>query len=126
HVLERGELAQEVMKLKHESDLPVPHRGELLRRQVAVGRSIEAYGAVGRLVQRAEEMQKSALARAARAHYRDELAAGYVEIGARQHVDRLAIAAEIDLAQSFRAENAGHSCRIASTGAKRDAVCDGY
>ncbi len=127
HVLQRGELAQQMMKLEHE-----PHAsGCAAPTSVSSSERCSSSPASrtvprGRAVERAEHVQQRALPRAARADDRHHLAAGDLQIGPVEH------------GRSFRRPRPGTSCvevyaprsthhswRIASIGYRRAACSAG-
>ena len=117
-----------MMELEHESELQVADQRQLRRRERPVRLAIEPHLARARPIQRAEEMEQRALARAARADDGHELPAGHGQLRARKHLDRIPIAPAEDLASPVASSIAitdPHSCRIASTGVSREADRDG-
>src|SRR5687768_1537299 len=126
HVLERAELAQQVVKLEYEAELPVPDLGEALLALLGEDLPVEPDFARCGLVERAQQVEQRALPRAARADDRHELAAAHGEIDAGQHLDEVAVAAGVHLAEGVRLEHRHHSWRIASTGSSAAAARDGY
>ena len=99
----RGEHRDQVVGLEHEADvaraprreLAARHRGDLVARH--------GHGAGRRDVQPAQEVQQRRLARAARAHERDELAGVHVQVQALEDVDLLA-AAPVALVEAAHAD----------------------
>ena len=95
-VLERAELRQQMMKLKHEPDVPVSERDDLLvghRSDVAVA---DRYGAAIDAIESAQHVQKCALPHARRAHDRHHLARIDLQIEVAKHrqqrpADRVAL-----------------------------------
>lgn len=127
NVLQRGELAQEVMKLKHETDGTVPQQPELRLVPTVNRLATDHHVATGGFVERAEHVQQSALPRTAGPDDGDHLATVDGEIDAAQNVENAPIAAEVGLVQIMRFEDGHcHSCLIASIGKRRDAWMDGY
>ena len=117
HVLERGELAKEVVKLKYETHRTVAKRSELLVIQPVDGLTTDDHITATRPVERAEHMQERGLAGAAGTDDRHHLARADGEIHSAQHVDRAAIPADVRLVKVVRFEYGhGYSCLIASIG----------
>ena len=114
-----------MMELEHEADLPVPDGGEGLRALLAEDEAVQPHGSGGRDVERPQQVEQRALARAARADDGHELPASHREIQARQDLDRRPVAAAIDLPKTLRLENRAHSWRIASTGVSPAAAREG-
>ena len=125
HVLQRAELPQQVMELEDEADLPVPHRRERGGGLLAVHQPVEPDLARRRRVEGAQQVEQRALARAARPHDGDELPPAHRQVHARQHLDRGAVAAAVQLPESLGLEDRAHSWRIASTGVSPAAAREG-
>src|SRR6478672_2194059 len=124
HVLERGELAQEMVELEHESDRAVSQRGDRIVGQVADRLAVDQHLAGRRSVQRPQQVQKRALARSARTDDRDHLAPRDLQVDRIEHLDRPAVTADVRLREGSCFQHR-HS-RIASTGSRRDACSAGY
>ncbi len=87
-VLLRGQHRQQVEELEDEADVLAAELRELVvaeRRDLGAG---DRHGAGRRLVEPREDVHERRLARAGRAHDRDELAALHVERDAAERVDR--------------------------------------
>src|SRR5688572_4161589 len=93
------------MKLKHESDRPVPQGRKLLVIQAVDRLAANHHIAARRLVERAEDMEQSRLPGPARSDNRHHLAWTDSEINAAQNVDRSAITADVALVKIVRFEN---------------------
>src|SRR5208337_2981801 len=78
-VLQGGALRQEVVGLEHETDLTVPHGGELLIVQGAQFLPVERDGAAGGPVERADDVEQGALARTGRANDGERFTLGEFE-----------------------------------------------
>ena len=70
-------------------------------------------------------MQQGALARAAGPDDGHELAPSHLEVHVREDLEGAPVATLVDLAHPVRGEDRGHSCRMASTGVKREAEREG-
>ena len=125
HILQRVELAEQVVKLEYEADLPVPHIGQLGRRALAVSGALQQDFARRGDIKRPEQVEQRAFPRTARAHDGHEFTPGDAQVNAGQHFDQAPIAAAISLLQATRFQDRAHSCRIASTGVSRAADRDG-
>ena len=125
HVFQGGEVAQQMMKLEHESDSPVPELGQAVGVELVVRRAAEPDLPRGGKIQRAEQVEQGALARPALAGHRHKFAGFHREIDASQDFDGAAVAAPVRLAKVARLEDGAHSWRIASTGVSRAAARDG-
>src|SRR4051812_47201594 len=77
HVLERGELAQEMMKLEHETDRAVPQGGDRVVLQLVDRSRVDQDLAAGRPVERPQKVEEGALPRSAGTDDRDHLAASH-------------------------------------------------
>jgi hypothetical protein len=97
------------MELEHEADLPVAEPRQRLLIEAVIADAVQLHRSVGRLVERAEDLEQRALARPARADDRHELTAGDLEIHAGQHFDRLAVAPQKDAADAGGFKDGAHS-----------------
>src|SRR6185437_5735735 len=126
HILQRGELPEEVMELKHEPELTVSHRSQRLGAQLAVGMVIQSHGPVGGHIEGSEQVQQGALARSASTHNGHELTPAHREIHPGKDVDDTSVASPVHFAEPLRLEYRVHSCLIASTGVSDAAEREGY
>ena len=79
-VVDHREIAQQVELLKDEADLAVAQPGQRAVAMAVDPRAVELDLARARLVEQADEIEQRALAAARRAHHRNKLALGDVEI----------------------------------------------
>ena len=116
HVLDRGESGEEVEVLEHVADRSPAQAGAVVARQRAQCDIGDEDLTARRLLEAAGDRQQRALARAARAHDRDELAArdGEVDVAQRVHLGR---AVAVDLGDARELERDGH--RATSDSAER-------
>ncbi len=91
HVLDRGELGQEVVKLEDEPDGLVAQRGEARAAERGGGLAVEKDGTAGGQVEGADAVQERRLAGARGADDGDELALVDVERDAPQDLERAPI-----------------------------------
>src|SRR5437016_7766086 len=82
-----------MMELTDEPQLAVSVLGELVPIQVGVAGAVEPDVPARRAVERPEEMQQGALARAGRPYDRHEFPAVDLQLHSAQHLQRLAVAA---------------------------------
>ena len=87
-VFQHGALRQEVMVLKDETDVPVAVVGEAAFAEGERILAVEPHGAGSRPVERAEDVQQRALARAGRPHDGEGVAALHLQADAAQHGQR--------------------------------------
>ena len=127
HVLERGELAQQVMELEHEADRAVPDLRQAPRSPACTALARDANFARRRPVERAQHVQQRALPGAALADDRHHLAARTVSDDAVEHADdrrrrrRCTPSTHVRSLRAPACRPARHSWRIASTGNSRAA-----
>ena len=68
HIFKRRQRLNQLVRLKHKSDLASAHRGQLRLREIVNRRSVQPDLARARRVQARQQPQQRALAAAARAH----------------------------------------------------------
>ena len=90
----RGQDREEIVQLKHKTDMTGPPGGQLAVRELINAPTVDDQAAPGRTIQAADEIQERGLTRAGRAHERNELAAAHFEIEALQNVDGFVTATE--------------------------------
>src|SRR5689334_8523097 len=122
HVLQRRKLAEEVMKLEHETNAAVPQLSQRVLIATLHRLSSDYYIAARRPVQCPKHVHEGALAGPARPDYGDHLSLRYGKIHTGQHVEHVPVATDVRLVDVVRLEDGQrHSCRIASIGNSRDA-----
>src|SRR3989442_14417666 len=102
-------LAQQMMKLKHKPQLPVPDFRRAPRIEVGIARPFQPDVSGGWAVECAEQMQQRALPRSRRPDDRDELAPSHFDVDAPQDLEQLAIAAREHAPDRFGYEEGVHS-----------------
>src|SRR5262245_11115288 len=115
-----------MMKLEHESQLPVAQVGRAAGVHIRITRAVEPDVAGRRAVERAEHVQERALPRAGRAHDRDELTAAHLDVDPFQDLEQLSVAAGEHLPDRAGHQQRVHSYRIALTGSSLPACTLGY
>src|SRR5688500_19271526 len=93
-VLERAELAQEMMELEHEADLLVAEPRELFVAQAGEVHAADGDEAAGRTIERAEDVQQRALPGAARADDGHHLTLLHGDGDAIEHRQQTSISAD--------------------------------
>jgi hypothetical protein len=93
-VLERGQAGEQVVVLEDEADGATAQRRRLVAREAAERRALHEDLALGGRLQAPGDRQQAALARAARAHHRHELAGADHEVDVAEGVDLRAALAE--------------------------------
>ena len=90
HILQGGELRQQVMELVHESDVTVAQLGPLAHRCGAYGRPAKLHLPGIQIVQPGQDVQQGALPRSGTPDNGASFAGPHFEAQAAQHVDALA------------------------------------
>ena len=85
-----GEHGQQVVELKHETDVLRPPARELAAAERADALAADFNRAAARRIEPAHQVEQRRLARPRRAHQREKVASGNNEVDALQHVDALA------------------------------------
>ena len=120
-VLQSRKLAQEMMKLEHKTELPVPQFRRPARVEIGIARAIQPDVSGRRTVERPEEMEQRAFPCPRGADDRDELPAPHLDVDAGQDLEHLPVAAREDTPDRPAHEERVHSYRIAVTGSSRAA-----
>src|SRR5256885_16204826 len=115
-----------MVKLEHKSELPVPELRRASGLEIGISRAVQPNIAARGAVERAEQMEQCALARARRADDGDECATPHFHVDAAQNLQQLPIPAREHAADAFGHEERVHSYRMAVTGSSRAAWVLGY
>jgi len=98
-----------MMELKDKPQLTVPQLGLAQLVEVGVAGAVQPHIAARGPIERPEQVQQRALPRPGRAHDRHEFPAMHLHIHAAEHLQRLAVAAHVDLADPPGLEQGAHS-----------------
>ncbi|MNT16934.1 hypothetical protein D3C72_1520610 [compost metagenome] len=86
HVLLRGQHRHQVVELEHEADVMAAPRRQLAAAHLVDALAFDADLAARGVVQAADQVEQGGLAGTGRAHQRDEVAAGDIQVDAVQHL----------------------------------------
>ena len=94
-----------MMELEDKSHFLVPDPRQRRIRQRTQGHAIQHHLAPRRLVERTEQVEQRALARAAGSDHGDHLAAMHIEINAIQYMNGAAVASDVSLREASRLDD---------------------